>query len=104
MRTLRHIKRQRSPSTKGPSIYQYEVLSRLYRNAKRKNIGYRKQSKKQVPHTLVIKTLQEKIKETSTIIERESVNTRTEGTEVSKDIEALVHRLSLLEKAIYTMD
>ena len=69
---------------------------------RKKNIGYRKQSKKKVPHTLVIKTLQEKINETSTIIERETVKARRDGTEVSKDIEALVHRLSLLEKELYT--
>ena len=37
MRMLRHIRRQRSLSTEGPSIYQYEVLSRLYRNAKKKH-------------------------------------------------------------------
>ena len=46
--------------------------------------------------------MQEKINETSTIIERETVKARRDGTEVSKDIEALVHRLSLLEKELYT--
>ena len=102
MKTLRLIRQQRSPGPEGPSIYKYEVLNRLYRNAKKKNIGYRKQSTQRVPQTLVIKTLQEKINETTTMLERESAKTGRDETEVSRNIEALVHRMNLLERELYS--
>ena len=102
MKILRLIRRQRTPKAQ-ESIYRYDVVSRLYRNAKIKNIGYRNERKKRKPETLVIRTLKEKIKETNAMIERELGKRREKDKEANEEIDALVYRLSILEKELYKL-
>ena len=100
MKILRLIRKQTTPGAHR-SIYRYEIVSRMYRNAKKKYIGYRNKRKKIVPATLVIRTLQEKIKETNAMIEKESVQLKEEDMVVNEGIDALVNRLSILENELY---
>ena len=49
----------------------------------------------------MIRTLQEKIKETNAMIERELGKRREEDKEANEEIDVLVHRLGILEKELY---
>ena len=103
MRMLKAIRQKSNTARNRPSIYRYKVFRALYSNAKREVIGYRKESNNTCPSTLVVKTLQEKIKETNGIITRELAKMSRDDSAGSEDIHVLVHRLSLLEKELYRL-
>ena len=65
-KTLRLLRGERLPS-----IYTYDIISRIYENAKVKYIGYRKGSRKIAPATTVVRTIQAKIIQTIALLERE---------------------------------
>ena len=67
IRILKLIRRQRQPSTTDLTKHGYSVLSRLYKSAKVKHLGYRKSGRRIVPESVVIRTLQERINETTAL-------------------------------------
>ena len=102
IRILKLIMRQRQPSETKPTMNRYAVLSKMYRSAKEKHIGYRKPGRRIVPESVVIRTLQEKINETTAMIEREKTRSRSRNTQNRTEMEVLVQRLTFLEKELYT--
>ena len=96
LRILRLVRRGKKPIPN-----PYSVLSKIYFKAKERNIGYRKARSRIIPENLIIRSLQEKIKETSAMIEREVEANRTRKKARNKEIDVLVHRLSLLENELY---
>ena len=94
-KTLRLLRGERLPS-----IHTYDIISRIYENAKVKYIGYRKGSRKIAPATTVIRTIQAKINQTIALIERER-RREGENRENRKQLKILMHRYLLLEKELY---
>ena len=82
------------------NIYNYRVLKRIYKNAKVKNIGYRKQGRNVTPSSMPIKTTQAKLMQTAGQINR-VMRTEGEGQRRLKKIDALIQRYHILEKEIF---
>ena len=92
-----------------PSVYNYNVLRKLYHNAKVKCIGYSKKRHKKAPVPISVKTVQAQIIQTTNQIEREKTRVSNIKTKVSKrkiDAEALkkqIGKLQRLEKELYVV-
>ena len=94
-KTLRMLRRNKTDKA-----YKYNIIRRIYHNAKVKYIGYRKEGSKEAPLTMAIKTTQARIKQTIAQIEREKREDRG-GQRSTKQIEVLMQRYQIQEKELY---
>ena len=96
-KTLRFLRGNRTPST-----YTYEVLSRLYHNAKIKCIGYRMGGRKKEPLSIAVKTQQVKLNQTADEINKVRKK-EVEGRIKNESMALLIQRYQLQEKELYAL-
>ena len=83
-----------------PNIFKYDVIRRMYHNAKVKCVGYRKGRRKSVPVSTAIRTMQARIKQTTRQIEKQM---RKDGDKqiTKRKRNELVQRYQIMEKELY---
>ena len=96
-KTLRFLRGDRNPS-----IYTYEVLSRLYQNAKIKCIGYRKEGRKRESVAIAVRTQQAKLNQTAAELKDER-GREVEGKNRKKSMNLMIQRYQLQEKELYAL-
>ena len=98
-RKLRILKVLRA--LKPPSIYQYDILRRIYLNAKVHCIGYSKRIGNRVPTPVVVKTIQAQMMQTADIINRERAEANDSEQKVMLSRQ-LIQKYQTLEKQLYS--
>ena len=96
-KTLRFLRGDRNPS-----IYTYEVLSRLYQNAKIKCIGYRKEGRKRESEAIAVRTQQAKLNQTAAELKDER-RREAEGENRKKSMNLMIQRYQLQERELYAL-
>ena len=96
-KTLREIR-----GTITPSIYNYEVISRLYHNAKVKCIGYRKSGRAKAPVPIAVRMQQ--ISLNNTVEEIKGMNKRTADKKKTQEtLGLLIQKYQIQEKKLYDL-
>ena len=83
-----------------PNIFKYDVIRRMYHNAKVKCVGYKRGRSKSVPDSTAIRTMQARIKQTTRLIEMQIRKGGDDQSTMRKRNE-LVQRYQIMEKELY---
>ena len=97
LKTLRLIR-----GNKKPSIQKYDVLRRIYHNAKVKRVGYKMNNSRDTPVPMSVKTVQAQMNQTMTHIQRETNRVGGRGGTTEKQKE-LIQRYQSMEKELYSV-
>ena len=88
--------------TRQPSIYNYNVLRKLYHNAKVRCIGFSKRRSKKAPVPMSVKTVQAQVTQMASQIESEKRRAGEKNTG-AETIQELIEKLQRLENVLYTV-